>query len=583
MEQSIDYEWLPVKCKNCTGFGHITADCRKDTLKKKALNPNKQQPNLQQVASTKLGEVQMDASSKEPSQVPKSVDINIDKSWQTPKKTEQGKVIDKQDVVAQFCQVNKIGVEALLEIKLKGNKIKEMFDSKMSNWNYYTSDTIEGRLLIYWRKNYARVIVTTESPKFVLGILNQDLNLLARHKTQQFVHCYVKLASCEYGFCATFVYGINTIDKRKSLWEDLLKLKMVVKPWVVLGDFNAIINIDDRVGGNSITFNDTHDASMWLATANVEVIPRAGSSFTWSNNQDGTSRIYSKIDHVFANEDWLDEFPNAEALFRWETIFDHCSCIVRSVISNKIGFKPFKYYNLWSSHPEFKETVLISWKKPITAKGVQAIYLKLMRLKHCLRKFIHNLIGDIGKKFQEAKSDFIEPRMQAQAHLKEARFLDKEKKGEIVDNYLEVVNHFVSHFQGAEICFVVKDFFISGSMPKELHSALISLVPKISSRAGDFRPIACCSTIYECNSKLLCTRLVVVLPRLINQNKGAFIQDRSIAHNVMILQDLLKNYNRKNISPRCSIKINISKAYDNVSWDFLEQLLVAYNFPQKFI
>uniref|UniRef100_A0A803QQF5 Endonuclease/exonuclease/phosphatase domain-containing protein n=1 Tax=Cannabis sativa TaxID=3483 RepID=A0A803QQF5_CANSA len=325
MEQSIDYEWLPVKCKNCTGFGHITVDCRKDTLKKKALNPKKQQPNLQQVAATKIGEVQMAASSKEPSQVHKSVDINIDKSWQTPKKTEQGKVI----------------------------------------------------------------------------------------------------ASCEYGFCATFVYGINTIDKRKSLWEDLLKLKMVVKPWVVLGDFNAIINIDDRVGGNSITFNDTHDASMWLATANVEVIPRAGSSFTWSNNQDGTSRIYSKIDHVFANEDWLDEFPNVEALFRWETIFDHCSCIVRSVISNKIGFKPFKYYNFWSSHPEFKETVLISWKNPITAKGLQAIYLKLMRLKHCLRKFIHNLIGDIGKKFQEAKSDFIEPRMQAQAHLKEARFLDK--------------------------------------------------------------------------------------------------------------------------------------------------------------
>ncbi|KAM6570071.1 hypothetical protein CsatB_018056 [Cannabis sativa] len=29
VEQGIDYEWLPVKCKHCLGYGHIMADCRK--------------------------------------------------------------------------------------------------------------------------------------------------------------------------------------------------------------------------------------------------------------------------------------------------------------------------------------------------------------------------------------------------------------------------------------------------------------------------------------------------------------------------------------------------------------------------
>uniref|UniRef100_A0A803Q0X5 Reverse transcriptase domain-containing protein n=1 Tax=Cannabis sativa TaxID=3483 RepID=A0A803Q0X5_CANSA len=51
----------------------------------------------------------------------------------------------------------------------------------------------------------------------------------------------------------------------------------------------------------------------------------------------------------------------------------------------------------------------------------------------------------------------------------------------------------------------------------------------------------------------------------------------------MILQDLLKNYNRKNISQRCIIKVDISKAYDTVNCDFLEALLNAFRMLARFI
>ncbi|XP_062085566.1 uncharacterized protein LOC133791662 [Humulus lupulus] len=50
----------------------------------------------------------------------------------------------------------------------------------------------------------------------------------------------------------------------------------------------------------------------------------------------------------------------------------------------------------------------------------------------------------------------------------------------------------------------------------------------------------------------------------------------------MILQDILKNYRRKNNSPRYTIKIDISKAYDTVDWNFVEDLLNALNFPARF-
>ncbi|KAK6781939.1 hypothetical protein RDI58_019735 [Solanum bulbocastanum] len=54
-------------------------------------------------------------------------------------------------------------------------------------------------------------------------------------------------------------------------------------------------------------------------------------------------------------------------------------------------------------------------------------------------------------------------------------------------------------------------------------------------------------------------------------------------HNVLICHDLLRHYNRKNVSPRCLMKIYLKKAYDIVSWEFLEEVLRGFGFPQQFI
>lgn len=51
----------------------------------------------------------------------------------------------------------------------------------------------------------------------------------------------------------------------------------------------------------------------------------------------------------------------------------------------------------------------------------------------------------------------------------------------------------------------------------------------------------------------------------------------------MIVQDLLRVYGRSNMSPRCMMKIDLSKAYDTVSWRFVENLLMNLLFPTKFI
>uniref|UniRef100_A0A803PSI7 Reverse transcriptase domain-containing protein n=1 Tax=Cannabis sativa TaxID=3483 RepID=A0A803PSI7_CANSA len=138
---------------------------------------------------------------------------------------------------------------------------------------------------------------------------------------------------------------------------------------------------------------------------------------------------------------------------------------------------------------------------------------------------------------------------------------------------------------GDDFSCAVLGFFPSGKLPQEVSATSISLIPKIDNPQGasDYRPIACCTTTYKCISKMICTRLSEVLPELIHENQGAFVKKRLLAHNVLILQDLLKGYTRKNISSRCIMKIDLSKAYDTVDWCFVADILKALCFPSKFI
>jgi len=57
-----------------------------------------------------------------------------------------------------------------------------------------------------------------------------------------------------------------------------------------------------------------------------------------------------------------------------------------------------------------------------------------------------------------------------------------------------------------------------------------------------------------------------MLPLIIETNKTAFMADKSILHNVLIGEDMVRLYTRRNISPRCLMKIDIPKAYDIVTW-----------------
>ncbi|KAL9682070.1 hypothetical protein QQ045_013863 [Rhodiola kirilowii] len=138
---------------------------------------------------------------------------------------------------------------------------------------------------------------------------------------------------------------------------------------------------------------------------------------------------------------------------------------------------------------------------------------------------------------------------------------------------------------GADIVRSINTFFKTGIMPEGINSAYLAVIPKVknASLPSDFRPISYCNVIYKIVSSLLANRLRPVLDYLVDQSQAAFVKGRNIAYNISLVQELLCKYNQKHLSKRCMLKIDITKAYDMVDWNFLKSILELFGFPVKFV
>ena len=65
----------------------------------------------------------------------------------------------------------------------------------------------------------------------------------------------------------------------------------------------------------------------------------------------------------------------------------------------------------------------------------------------------------------------------------------------------------------------------------------------------NFKPIACCNVIYKYTTKIVANRILPLLGDLMSMNKSAFIPTRSIFENVLLVQDIVKNYHKGTMNP----------------------------------
>ncbi|KAL0295233.1 UNVERIFIED_CONTAM: hypothetical protein Sangu_3203000 [Sesamum angustifolium] len=491
------------------------------------------------------------------------------------------------------------------------------------------------------------------------------------------------------------LYGDYDIIPRRELWAALQSISVTSceEPWIVLGDFNAIIDASEACGRAADTTASMTEFRNCIQATGLIHIPFNGCPFTWHNCSEGTRSLWKRLDRVLVNAVWLELWPNSSYTCALPSTSDH-SPLILNAATGGTTHSLFRFDNFLAKQSGFLDSVSNTWRHNITGTAMYGVVCKLKTLKATFRqqrKFKGNLTDNVRRAkgfldkaqelFAPIRSDFLlrlvkccrhvysvainleTSMLRQRAKLQWLRHGDQNSRiffrkinarrarqrvfqvtkanGEVLTDMNEVTEEFVSCFKsllggirsqrdinlsflqqgikhrltqeeaelisapvtqteikeamfdidedsapgpdgytsgffksawlvvGADICEAVQEFFRSGKLLKQLNATLLVLIPKVS----DYRPIACCNVLYKTITKIIVKRMQLILHLLIDYSQNAFVPGRSISDNILLAQELLAGYNQAKLPPRCTIKVDLKKAYDSVEWDFLTEVI----------
>jgi hypothetical protein len=103
-----------------------------------------------------------------------------------------------------------------------------------------------------------------------------------------------------------------------------------------------------------------------------------------------------------------------------------------------------------------------------------------------------------------------------------------------------------------------------------MNYGLISLIPKLkeANNIKQYKPICLLGVDYKWFTKVLTMRLTAAADSIISKTQTTFLSGRNILEGVVILHEMRRK-KRKGII----MKLDFEKAYDNVAWPFLMEVL----------
>ncbi|XP_048634861.1 uncharacterized protein LOC125608425 [Brassica napus] len=415
----------------------------------------------------------------------------------------------------------------------------------------------------------------------------------------------------------------DNISERTDLWVELLNtyqtFSLDTTPWMVGGDFNQILHPAEHslLDVNSLTppMVDFRDCLSQMGLSDLRF---QGSFYSWKNRSPDRP-VAKKLDRLLINSQILNLFPGCSAFFLPPLFSDHSPCLLN--LDFKIptsGTRPFKFFNYLTKHPGFHQltptTQLFELEKQANERW---LFLRMIEESYFKQRSRINWLKE-----GDQNTTFFYRIVQTRLSYNTIRSFVL-LSGAILTDPLDMSAHAVAHFTSilgpqppARIRVVstgewfhsltpyrfdqsyrvemisvpsadeiTRNFFLTSFMPSATNSTILTLVPKHTgaSLITDFRPIACLNTLYKVVSRLLVKRLKPILAPLIVPNQTAFVRGRLLVENTSLAGELINGYHRENGTKRITIKVDIAKAFDTLSWNFLFSCLVAFNLPMEFI
>nr|GEW43702.1 hypothetical protein [Tanacetum cinerariifolium] len=179
-----------------------------------------------------------------------------------------------------------------------------------------------------------RIVVGWDPAVFTPALLSQS---------SQVMYFLVKRNIDGKEIYVSFVYGeINAVGRR-DLWKNIKDHNSVAGsfPWVLLGDFNAIVNYNENCRGIRVNNVRVHEFRDCVEAINIKDVKMTGLFFTRiQKRKDPNSGILKKLDRVMGNGKFVDEYINGFTNFLpfgWEREFEDLASKIRNIEGRVTG------------------------------------------------------------------------------------------------------------------------------------------------------------------------------------------------------------------------------------------------------
>ncbi|XP_059073739.1 uncharacterized protein LOC131874401 [Cryptomeria japonica] len=121
------------------------------------------------------------------------------------------------------------------------------------------------------------------------------------------------------------VYGPTKMIDKAKVWKDISDKIVTLNndKVIVAGDFNALLELDDKKGGLRMNTRVMEDFREFVAGNSLfDVKPKNG-LFTWTNRRENFSRISERLDRFLVGPFWVDSDFNVDSCILSWTLSDH--------------------------------------------------------------------------------------------------------------------------------------------------------------------------------------------------------------------------------------------------------------------
>ncbi|XP_060200417.1 uncharacterized protein LOC132628671 [Lycium barbarum] len=381
-------------------------------------------------------------------------------------------------------------------------------------------------------------------------------------------------------------------------------------PWLVGGDFNVIVDEEEKYGSLPVTLNEVEDFRHYIQTCNLSDLGYKGSTFTWWNGRAVDECVFKRLDKCLGNFELQQQFPGSEVSHLIKLGFDHFPLLVvkdnwkTDVVANSFMTFNVKLKNLKKTITTLEEVIktheALFEEDPSHAnkEKLQKVQAEMTRSLHIEEEYWKKKYGMTWFQERDKNYKFFHAHVKGRRKRLQLKRIQN-SQGQWLETEHEIAEEAVRFYQAQfHETVVPTQFDILKHVPsmvtdeqneeltadptmEEVKHAVFGLNNASAGGPDGFTSIffqACWDIIGGDIFNMVwdffrgheLPRMVHLLPDLISQNQAGFVRGRSIVENILLTQEIitdirLRTRKRNQVVPNVVMKLDMTKAYDRLS------------------